>query len=156
MEKTTLDADVNIFVRQMKVTRNLDSDKNQDPFFTIYYFVQNKENWNKVEDKYRHDLFSKSIWKKKSKVINNGGKEVDFKETMEINISMDLVEENGTFKPVNDEIFFLVIHFEDKDFFGTDNIGRALIDVSLLLVDRENKINTKAIDFWFPIIYKNK
>ena len=69
---------------------------------------------------------------------------------------MDLKDEGASLEPVGDDVFFLILHFEDKDFFGTDNIGRALVDLSLLLVDRENVLNSKPTDFWFPILYQNK
>ena len=137
----------------MKVTRNLDDDSNQDPFFTLSNFKLSKSNWQSVADKYKHDTNSKALYSKTSKVIKNGGKEVDFKETMSVDISMDLKDGGDSLEPVNDDVYFLILHFEDKDFFGTDNIGRALVDVSLLLVDKNNLPNTKAVKHWFPILF---
>jgi len=93
---------------------------------------------------------------KKSKVIKNGGKEVDFKETMTIDVKMELKDEGTTMEPVGNDVFFMILHFEDKDYFSTDNIGRAFVDLSVLLVDRDNVLNTKPADFWFPILYQNK
>ena len=139
----------------MKVTRNLDDDSNQDPFFTLHNFKLSKANWQTVADKYKHDISSKALYSKTSKVIKNGGKEVDFKETMSVDISMDLKDEGTSLEPVNDDVFFLILHFEDKDFFGTDNIGRALVDLSLLLVDKNNLPNKKSVTHWFPILFQN-
>ena len=69
MENKQLDATVKLFIRNMKVTRNLDDDSEQDPFFTLYNFKMSKVEWDKVQDKYKHDLHSKPISKQKSKVI---------------------------------------------------------------------------------------
>lgn len=65
---------------------------------------------------------------------------------------MELKPEGEAMEPIGDTIDFLIIHFEDKDFFGASNIGRALIDLSVLLVDTENKLDPKVKTHWFPII----
>jgi hypothetical protein len=57
---------------------------------------------------------------------------------------------------VTDEAQFFILHFEDKDYFGSTNIGRALVDMTRLLVNVENKLNHGKSTYWFPIIYQNK
>jgi len=131
----SLSAEINIFIRQMRVTRNLDEKSKQDPFFTLSQFRLVKAAYDKVEDKYKHDLTSRPVFKKKSKVIENGGKEVDFKETMSIDIKMDLRLDGEAMEPVKDEVHFFILHFEDKDYFSSNTIGRAMVDLQLLLVD---------------------
>lgn len=43
----TLHAALNLYVRQMRVTRNMDDNKDQDPFFTLYQFNLVKAAWDK-------------------------------------------------------------------------------------------------------------
>jgi hypothetical protein len=84
----TLSATVSLFIGEMRVTRNCDDGKAQDPFFTLHQFRLIKKAFDKVPDKYKHDLFSKPMFKKKSKVIKDGGKEVNFKEVLELACKM--------------------------------------------------------------------
>lgn len=58
----------------MNVTRNCDDGKGQDPFFTLWHFDLNPVDFEKRKDKHKHDLQSKPLFKKKSKVIKNAGK----------------------------------------------------------------------------------
>ena len=143
----------------MKVTRNMDDDKNQDPFFTMYYFrLDQKKYMAKKERKYSHDLVSPSIDEQKSKVIKNGGKEVDFNEYMSIGISMTFQDkiECEHIEPLGNDVIFLVIHFKDKDFFSFDTIGRTMIDISNLVLDENEHLDVKVKKQWFPIIYSDK
>lgn len=61
----------------------------------------------------------KSVFEKKSKVHNNAGKQVDFKEALSVDVQLDLKNNGeGILTAIKDEVHCFIITFEDKDFFG--------------------------------------
>jgi hypothetical protein len=56
MNHLKLKATVDMQFRQMKVTRNLDDDSDQDPFLTLFNFKLTKAEWAFSKEKYKHDV----------------------------------------------------------------------------------------------------
>ena len=50
----TLSATVDLMIRDMRVTRNMDEDSKQDPFFKLQQFKLTNAQWNSKEKKYAH------------------------------------------------------------------------------------------------------
>ena len=58
-------------------------------------------------------------------------------------------------EPVKDDCHFFIMIFDDKDFYGSDNIGSALVDLGELMLHKGH-LHDKTYSHWFPILFKNK
>ena len=99
-----LSASIDLYVREMRVTRNTDDGEKQDPFMTFAQYKLPIAAWNSV-NKSTLEVTQKPIKDKhKSKIHKNGGKEVDFKEALSLDVNMDLKNTGEVLEPVVNEV----------------------------------------------------
>ena len=81
---------INFTFRQMKVTRNLDDNSLQDPFYKVFHYQMDEKSFNKCSDCFDHNGKSTAKKNAKSKTHKNAGKEVDFNEKFAVQFQYTL------------------------------------------------------------------
>jgi len=108
----SLKGQLDLSIKKCNVTRNMDDDKAQDPFFLFRYFNVDQKTFDKEKDKVKLDD-SKPLMKYTCNPVKNAGKEFEWKDNLTVQV--DLTLKAGEGKWLSDEkkeknLFYFNVH----------------------------------------------